>query len=216
MRKLVVAFIMFSTVTGTALAQDHPDYRSKKEFFTRTREKDIRSDLASFAMAGMDESMGKLPLPTVPMKELGNHSISFEDDHISVAIEAVPFVKENHKLGYYETYDEKKYLLRIDNKAFYGKNYGKLPAFSIGSITVIIDKDTVPIPRAAYMDICDPEFAYRDASGVLRSQNRVHVSNDRRTVYIYLLDRNAGGTEVTWIIQDKKYLKRVLDWGFRQ
>ena len=195
-------------------AQDHPDYRSKKDFFKRTREADIRSDLASFTMAGLDESMGKLPLPTIPMKELGNHSVAFEGDNIKVIVKEAPFVKENHKLWYYTGYDEKKYLLKIDNKGFYGKNYGKAPVFGISAVTVLIDNDTIPVPPEAYSDLYDLSFAYTDASGVLRSQDRVYVSKDGRTVYIYLLDRNAGGTEVTWIIRDKKYLKRVVDFGF--
>jgi hypothetical protein len=84
----------------------------------------------------------------------------------------------------------------------------------IGSVIILIGNDTVPVPREAYADLYDFDFAYTDASGVLRSQDRVYVSKDGRTIYIYLLDRNVGGTEVTWIIRDKKYLKRVLDFGF--
>jgi hypothetical protein len=111
MRKIAITLLLACGLSPLyTSAQDHPDYRSKKDFFQRTREADLRGDLASFTMAGMDESMGKLPLHTIPMKELGNRSVSFEGDNIKVSINSAPFVKEDHKLWYYESYDEKKYL----------------------------------------------------------------------------------------------------------
>ncbi len=48
-----------------------------------------------------------------------------------------------------------------------------------------------------------------------KSHNSVLVSADGRKIYIYMLKRESGGSyEVTWVIQDKKYLRRVVDFGF--
>ncbi|MGB8191603.1 MAG: hypothetical protein WCF67_06775, partial [Chitinophagaceae bacterium] len=55
-------FIFLLSITGLAAFpqdRDFPDYRSKKENFLRMQEKDLRADLASFTMGGMDESIGK-------------------------------------------------------------------------------------------------------------------------------------------------------------
>ncbi|MBC8034972.1 MAG: hypothetical protein H7Y03_12545 [Chitinophagaceae bacterium] len=210
MRFILTAISVLSSWMSFAQSDDYPDYRSKKDFFIRVREKDVRSDLASFTTAGIDESMGKLPLKTISLKELGTNILLFEGDNIKVVVKTIPFKPAEHKLGYYE---ENKYVLKIDAKPFYG-NYSKMPQNSIASVTVTIDNDTVAIPPAAYADIYDPVFSYKDASGTQRSLNRVYRSADKRNIYIYLLNRTAGGTEVTWVIQDKKYLRRVLDFGF--
>src|SRR3954453_1828073 len=113
-----IAFlILFITILKPGFSQDdeYPDYRSKKDIFTRVVEKDIRSDIASFSMGGIDESMGKLPLKTVPATGYGSNFVSFSDNNIEVKISSVPFDATKHKLGYFES----KYLVKIDNKPYF-------------------------------------------------------------------------------------------------
>lgn len=89
-----------------------------------------------------------------------------------------------------------------------------MPKTQIANVTVIIDRDTIAIPPAAYTDLYNPIFSFYD-KGVQKSQDKVYLSNDGRKVYVYLLKQEVGGSyEVTWIIQDKKYLRRVVDFGF--
>ncbi|HJU45413.1 MAG TPA: hypothetical protein VJ647_01455 [Chitinophagaceae bacterium] len=209
MRVPVLLFLVVFSFFASAQDADFPDYRSKKENFLRLRDATIRNDLATFTMAGIDESMNKPPLKTIPMTSFGTNSIAFEGNGIQVIVQAAGFNITKHKLTYYN----EKHLVKIDNKPYYG-NYGKAPTSILQSLIVLIDKDTVAIPAAALADLYDPSFAYKDASGVQRSQNRVYLSPDNRTIYIYLLSRNNGGTEVTWVIRDKKYLQRVVDFGF--
>lgn len=205
-------FVLLSAfVANVCLAQDFefPDYRSKKELFTRIIEKDIRADVASYAYGGMDESVGKLPLKTIPVTDVGSNYIAFSANNIQVKITAAPFDATKHKLGYYEN----KHLVKIDNKGYFG-DYGKVPKTQIESVSVIIDRDTVAIHAAAYADLYNPIFSYTE-NGVKKSHNAVYLSNDGRKVYVYMLKRESGGSyEVTWVIQDKKYLKRVVDFGF--
>jgi hypothetical protein len=207
----IVLFVVFILAVVVSFGQnpDYPDYRSKKEVFSRIVEKDVRSDIASFSMGGIDESIGKLPLKSLPITELGSDHISFTDGNILVKINSVPFDKTKHKLGFFE----EKYLVKIDNKPYFG-DYGKVPKTAIENVTVIIDRDTVAIPPAAYTDLYNPVFSFYD-KGVQKSQDKVYLSNDGHKVYIYLLKPEAGGSyEVTWVIQDKKYLRRVVDFGF--
>lgn len=203
-------FLLFSLSLLTSFAQENefPDYRSKKENFQRLRDPAIRSDLATFTSAGLDESMGKQPLKTIPATEFSNNLIAFEGNGIHVSIQALPFNPDKHKLNYFE-----KHLVKIDGKPYYG-NYGKVPVTQLQSLTVLVNGDTIPVPAVALADFYDPSFSFKDNSGVQRSQNRVYLSADDHTIYIYLLNRNNGGTEATWIIRDKKYLQRVLDFGF--
>ena len=190
--------------------RDFPDYRSKKENFLRIQEKDIRADVASFSIGGMDESIGKGTLASIPPTNYGTDFITFSGSNIQVTIKAGTFDASKHKLQYFN----KEHLVKIDGKPYYGK-YGEVPQTTIENVTVIIDKDSVAIPPAAYADLYEPDFTYRDGTGTVKSYNKVFISPDKKKVYIYMLARdNLGSYEVTWVIQDKKYLRRVVDFGF--
>ena len=206
----IVFLVLLISVSYRCHAQndDYPDYRSKKDMFTRIPEKDVRSDIASYSMGGIDESIGKLSLKTLPITALNSNYISFADSNIQVTITGGVFDPSKHKLGYYD-----KYLVKIDNKAYFG-NYGKVPNTTIANVTVVIDNDTVPVPATAFSDLYNPVFSVVDG-GVMKSNNKVYLSADGKKVYVYMLKQESGGSyEVTWVIQDKKYLRRVVDFGF--
>ncbi|HEX3935466.1 MAG TPA: hypothetical protein VHW43_12350, partial [Puia sp.] len=147
-------------------------------------------------------------LPSVPVVDYGPNFMKYANDHIQVIIKTGIFLAARHKLM-----QQEGHLLRIDGKPYYGGVYGQPPHTSIASITVIVDKDTVPIPNTAYFDLYDPKFSYNEI-GATRTRNGVFLSNDKRTFYIYMLNIDNKGTEYTWVIRDKQYLRRVVDWGF--
>jgi len=190
---------------------DMPDYRSKKDSYIKMAEKDIKGDLATFTMAGIDESVGKTPLVRIPATNYSNNFMTFEGNNIKVEIKSGPFFPTQHKMDYGD--EKSKYLVKIDKKAYYG-NYGSVPKTQIASITVVADKDTILIPPTAYFDLYNPSFTFSQ-DGNQKSNNGVYLSPDKRRIYIYMLSRDSNGSyEVTWIIQDKKYLRRVVDYGF--
>ncbi|MDB5231241.1 MAG: hypothetical protein JWN76_2046 [Chitinophagaceae bacterium] len=212
-----VSILLFVLVTNFCFAQndDYPDYRSKKEWFSKIYDAtEIKRDLASFAFAAIDESAGKLPLRSIPLVADAFNFLTFEGDGIKVKITTGNFDASKHKLNYYGNPDNnQKYLVRIDNKPFYGA-YGTVPKISIDNITVVIDHDSIAIPQQAYADIFNPSLTYSE-SGVEKHINDVFISPDKRRIYIYMIKRDDKGSyEVTWVIQDKKYLRRVLDYGF--
>lgn len=196
-----------------AFGQDdeYPDYRSKKDGFVRILEKDIRSDIASFAIGGLDESVGLNPLPTIPVTDFANNSILFSRNKISVRITTKPFIISQHKLSFYD--EAKTYLVKIDNKPFYG-DYGKVPKTIVDSVQIIIGRDTVNVPQVAFNDLANPILSFNE-NGRQKTNNKVYISADERKIYVYMLKTESGGSyEVTWIIQDKQYVKRVVDFGF--
>ena len=207
MRSFVFSLLLLSVFN--AIAQDDaPDLRSKKDNFKKVMEKDVRSDAASFTMSGIDESITKSQLPSIPVNAYSRNDIRFEGNGIQVIITAGNFEPAKHKLTYSD-----KYLIKIDNKGYYGR-YTEVPRHSIASVTVVIDKDTVAIPPAAYSDLYNPAFTYTDGSQ-LKTFAGVYQSTDKRKVYVYMLNRDElGSYEVTWVIQDKKYLRRIVDFGF--
>jgi len=206
--RTLFALFLFSIATN-CFSQDEPnDYRRKNEGFAHVTDKSIRSDLSCFTIGGIEESMGKGKLKEIPVKTYGNDFITFDSNQISVTIKAVPFFVTKHKLA-----KEEDRLVKIDNRPYYG-NYGKTPTTAIGKVTVVIGKDTVPIPENAWAALYNPGFIYRE-NGTVKTRDAVFLSADKRTFYIYMLNKDdTGSYEVTWIIQDKQYLKRVIDYGF--
>lgn len=206
---LLTAFILFQPGNLLGQPSDIPDYRSKKDNFSRVREKDVRSELTSFTMAGISELVGQKNLKKLVPTEYSSNFMQFEADNLSLRIETKPFVKEDHKLMFYE----EKFLVRINNKPFYG-SYAQIPQTTISKVELLIGKDTVVIPATAYQDLHNPQFYYRDGSGINRSLNALYFSDDGRRIYIYLHNPSTSGRgyEITWVIQDGQYLRRVLDY----
>lgn len=192
-------------------AADYPDYRNKKESFLKVSDKPLRADLASFTTAGIEESIGKLPLRKISPTGYDRVQMKFKSNEVEVTIMTAAFEAGNRKL-----LKSGENLVKINNKPFYG-SYGQVPNTMISGITVLIGKDTVAIPPAAYADLFNLNFTYRDKSNVERTANAVYFSADGKRMYIYLLSRDRNGSyEVTWVIEGKTFLRRVLDWGFTQ
>jgi hypothetical protein len=210
MRILFSILLVASSASIMAQDLDYPDYRSKKDNFSKINDKDIRADQASFAVAAVDESIGKAQLQTVPIKDYGPKYMTFENDNIQVTIRTGIFFASKHKMMFSE-----KHLVKIDGKPYYGGMYGEPPHTTIESITVIVGKDTVPIPATAFADLYDPKFSFNE-SGSTRTRNAVYLSNDKHTFYIYMLNIENSGSEFTWVIRDKQYIRRVVDFGFLQ
>jgi len=209
MRTIITsAFLVLIALSSLAQDLDFPDFRSKKDNFSKIGDKDIRADMASFALAGVDESIGKAQLQTVPVKDYGPNFMKYGNDNIQVIIKTSFFMPTKHKLMFSE-----KHLTKIDGKPYYGGIYGEQPHIIIESVTVLVGKDSVPIPATAYFDLYDPKFSFNE-NGATRTRNGVYLSNDKHTFYIYMLNIDNGGAEYTWVIRDKQYLRRVVDVGF--
>ncbi|MEO8568660.1 MAG: hypothetical protein ABI419_05980 [Ginsengibacter sp.] len=204
----IVIGILYGTICIAQIELEYQDTRRKTESFAKLPKDDIRSNLATFTLAGIGESVGKEESQKIPFTSFGSDYMTFEGDGIKATISTMPFDPAKHKF----IYDE-KYITRIDKKTYYG-GYGKMPFKYISSVIITINNDTVYIPPAAYFDLYNINFTYND-KGVQRSRNGIYRSKDGHRIYLYIFSKdNTGNYEVTWIIQDKKYLRRVLDYDF--
>jgi hypothetical protein len=205
-------FITFFVLYGfSCIAQsddDFQDTRRKNESFLRLPRNEIRADLATFTLSGIDEAVGKDELKKIPFTTVGQDFMNIAGDKIRATIQLSPFDKTKHKLDY-----DEKYLIRIDRKTYYG-GYGKIPKIFISRITMTVGKDTIAIPQTAYADLYNVNLTYSD-HGVSRSRNAIYESKDGHRIYLYLFCNDSTGSyEATWIFLDNKYLRRVLDYGF--
>jgi len=215
MRFIVCLCLLGLSISTLAQDEPLPDLRNKRESFLKYPKGEIRDELATFTIGGIDERLanGKQPLEKLPATDFNLRSITFDGNNTKIVVTSGTFEAAKHKLFYY--YD-KKYVVKIDGKPFYG-DYGAVPATTIASVLVIVNKDTVAIPPAAYSDLFHPDFTYVDGSGTIRTHNAVLLSADKHRMYIYMVNNETiGHYEVTWIIQDKKYIGRVVDSGIVQ
>jgi hypothetical protein len=205
--------ILLCSLLHVSFAQDDtdiPDYRSKKDNFSKMMEKDVRADLAQFTFAGISESLEKHKLEQVPVTEIKNDAISFANDTMQVKITTGSFDATKHKVTWFDD----KYAVKLDNHAFFGTE-NKVPKTTITSVVAIMGLDTVVVPPAAYADLYEPRLYFKDAKGNSKSYCNVYVSPDHKKLYIYMLNGEGNGRyEVTWVIENKHYLRRVVDWGF--
>jgi hypothetical protein len=189
-------------------SDDYQDTRRKNESFAKLPKTELRADLATFTLSGIDEAVNKEELKKIPFTNFGNDYMNFMGDDVVASIVLAPFNAAKHKLDY-----DEKYLIRIDRKPYYG-NYGTVPKTYVSKISLIEGNDSIIIPPAAYVDLYNLNLTYTD-KGTSRSRNGVYKSKDGHRLYLYVFCKDATGSyEVTWIIQDKKYLRRVLDYGF--
>src|ERR1700741_404516 len=98
MRILSVVALFFLFVSNGFGQLDYPDYRNKKESFSKIPDKQIKNELASFTMAGVEESIGKPALGKVPVSSYGKDYIAFEGNDVKVIVRTAPFVATGHKL----------------------------------------------------------------------------------------------------------------------
>jgi hypothetical protein len=206
-------FIFLSLIS---LAQDiqnpkknyeYQDTRKKNETFSKLP-LELKAELSTFTFSGIDVGIKKEPLKKISFAAMGLDFMTFEAPEIKATITTAPFVVGKRRLDY-----DEGYLIRIDKKTYYG-GYSTLPKTAIKNITVVLGNDTVIIPPAAYSDLYNLNFAYSD-KGTQRTTNGIYRSSNPFRFYLYLFCKdNTGSYEVTWIIQNKKYLRRVLDYGF--
>src|ERR1700735_4950931 len=143
MRIVFLLLILLSGLSVFAQDLDFPDFRQKKDNFSHISDKDVRSDVSTFCLAGVDESVGKPTLPSVPVVDYGPNFMKYADDHIQVIVRTGIFLAAKHKLM-----QQEGHLLRIDGKPYYGGIYGQPPHTNIESATAVVDKEHVPISPA--------------------------------------------------------------------
>lgn len=203
----VIIFILVTIFSITCFGQEItiPEYRTDKESFKKIKDKVLRKELAIFTIEGSNETKPAIKLKQIPVIKSGKTYSIFQKDSIKVIITTSTFNKSEHKLKYVD-----KYIVKIDNKPFWGTD-GGLPNEIIKSVQIIIGTDTISIPKSKLNDLYNPSLC----SVNNRCHAFIYISNDRKRLYIDMMNSDgAGAYEVTWIIQDKKYLRRVIGYGF--
>ena len=112
MKTFFISFLLLYGVSSSAQKfYDFQDTRKKNESFAKLPKTEIRADLATFTLSGIDEAVGKDELQKIPFTTFGSDFMNFEGDNIKASVKLLPFDKSKHKLDY-----DEKYLIRITGK----------------------------------------------------------------------------------------------------
>lgn len=207
-RYLTALFILLLVFAHTTYAQEITDTRRKTESFKRLSPPDIRAEVAHFAFAGIGESAQAPELIRISPEIVAADSLVIKAEGLYTKIKLRPFDPKEHKIIY--DLDEKT-PIKIDRRTYYG-DYGKMPLTSVATILLIHGGDTLSLPETAYSDLKNMRFSYLNG-GVQRTNSAVYLSKDGKRLYLYLFSKEPRSAyEVTFIFQDKKYLRRVLDY----
>ena len=81
---LLFLIAMLFSFWARAQNDDYQDTRKKTESFARLQPKNVRAEVATFALAGIGESVGALPLEKISYKSFSSDSMIFEGDGLSL------------------------------------------------------------------------------------------------------------------------------------
>jgi hypothetical protein len=125
-----------------------------------------------------------------------------ESGNIKVEIIETKFIKEKHKLKFYK--NNKTQLDKIDDLQIFGTD-GNIPKREYKSIKIQIDNIKFDLPNEALQNLYEPNLG-----------NSIAYYDEINDI-LYLTSSNsdgAGGYEILWIIEKKKYKSRIEAYGF--
>lgn len=138
----------------------------------------------------------------IALKSVRNGIAKLENDSVILEISETDFVKTKHQLKFHN--NNLTQLNTIDNLHFFGTD-GDIPKREYKSIKVVINNVILELPNSALKNLYEPSLFnskanYDEANDILY----IHSSNSD----------GAGGYEIIWIIEKKKFKSRIEAYGF--
>ena len=138
----------------------------------------------------------------IPLKVNQIEKIILNNGSIKIEISETKFLKDKHKLFFFK--GNSSQLDKIDDSDFLGTD-GDIPKREYKSLDVEINNVKVQIPNEALKNLYNPTL--------YNSKANYDQIND----ILYIQSSNsdgAGGYEIIWVIEKKKYKARIEAYGF--
>ncbi len=190
-----------------------PDSKGLYESFFSLKDSTMRAEIGSFSFIGSIVGLSN----NVSLREFGvqsqtNYSITLILDDLKIHIVRGPFNQALHRLSYYGPFG---YVYKIDGRFFWGFD-GRVPNQKLYAVYVYFGQERLELPQSAFRDIYEPNFC--TPRRLFRSEQchtRAFLSEDGNRIYIYMLNSKIPSLyEVSWIINDKRYIGRVVDYAY--
>jgi hypothetical protein len=215
-------FLISISASSAALCQGQNEIKpwevfSVHEGFHNISDQTIQSEIAFFNIAvdlqHKPDTFIRTKVNEIPLKACSDSTAKFSDGDIEVQIASKPFHPSDHDITYV---DNTKRVGQIDHDQFWGTDQ-TMPTREIAFVKCRIAKEEITLPTRAITGLYQPNFCtkYKDHIQSSISHCKVFQSQDKTRIYIYMVNSDGGGGyEVTWVIENRHYLMRVVDLGF--
>lgn len=198
----IIAYFIFSGQVS---------YCQISESYAYLKEGIFKTEVGSFAKAAdlpsSVDSTNKIKLTEIKLKRCSTDFVHFESGDI-IALDKL--------VSIYSNIDTPLISRQSDSKVIWGTT-GNTPARRISEVRYMHYKYLLILPATAIGGLYEPKFCINTTRknklrGITSSNCKVYQSLDKRRVYIYMLNGNGSEQyEITWVIQDSRYLMRILD-----
>jgi len=140
---------------------------------------------------------------SINTKVVKENSLILSSDSIQIHIETEAFDVNRNTLTY-NTQNGYNNLTKINNKPYYGTD-NEIPTRKYKFIKIKVGQKMLQIKGSEISDLFEPNL------------DSTFATYDSSTHRLYLFASNsdgAGGYEVLWVIENGKYIKRVIAYGF--
>ncbi len=226
MLKLLFQFFLFFVAIGTCAQQDSVSIQTLKarESFWNLSDTTIRNEIASFNRKGdsikQRAAVKAVKLTEIPLMSCSDTVANFHLKSAYIHLYFSDFDFTDHQLSYFPGKGLDSILL-IDNQPFWGTN-GKLPKRKVKDVFFVLHSHyLVDFPSEAFTGIYEPPLCTWDYNPVGKTVHREALatphlrllkSETSHHMYLYMLNgEDENRYEVIWILENERYLTRVVD-----
>ncbi len=216
---------MFCITKSALCQQDSVSVQTLKarESFWNLTDTTIRNEIASFNRKGdsikQQAAVKAVKLTEIPLVSCSDTVANFHLKSAYIHLYFSAFDTVGHPLTYSNR--RHKVLTKIDGQPFWGTN-GELPTRKVSDVFFVLHSHfLVDFPPAAFIGIYEPwpcEWEYHPVGKYVHREPlvtpnlRLLKSETGHHMYLYMLNGEGENRyEVTWILEDERYLMRVVD-----
>lgn len=140
----------------------------------------------------------------------------FQNGEVTVEMEIEPFKKSSHVVSYSNYPDSKtKYVYAIDHAPYWGHD-GGVPTNQFKKLACRFGATTINLPQKALRGLYGHKYTgFGNDIKATEKYCSVYRTQDKKRYYLFMwFSDGAGAYEVTWIFENGKYLRRVVDTGY--
>lgn len=185
---IIISIIFIGQICSAQITNGSENIKST-ESFNNIKDTLIRKEIALFTIKGFSDnkpdSLNKPELIEIPLIRCTDSSAYFEKGNLYESEIIVNIASENRNSE-----------SRIKEVIYMHFKYGLM------------------LPDSAISGLYNPDFCSkkRGSKNAITSNCKVFRSEDKRRVYIYMLNGDANSRyEVTWVIKDGEYFTRIID-----
>jgi hypothetical protein len=197
------------------------DFKVFKESLMYVDDSIVKKEVAFFSIVGRytlkPKPYAKSQVNEIKVSNFTDSSSTFSTKEFTIYLSSTKFDTAGHRIMQDSTDWP---LLEIDSVLSFG-TFTNIPKSKIKSVEYIFNNQRISLPERAIAGVYEPNFAFYNNKGErLKSLTeypqtalcKVFQSLDKKRIYIHMQNSDAmSAYEITWVIQNNKYLRRIID-----